>query len=55
MQEAAGAYRAAVAHLDGPARLRAWNEVYECLKQFDVGEGFKTELELIIGSGAKPR
>ena len=55
MQEAAGAYRAVVADLDGAARLRAWNEVYECLKQFDVGEGFKTELELIIGSGAKPR
>ncbi|MFE0759253.1 class I SAM-dependent methyltransferase [Inquilinus sp. NPDC058860] len=55
MQEAAGAYRAVVADLDDGARLRAWNDVYQCLKQFEIGDGFRTELELIIGSGAKPR
>lgn len=54
LQEAAGAYRAVVTDLDVAARSRAWNDVYECLKQFDVGGGFKTELELIVGSGAKP-
>jgi ubiquinone/menaquinone biosynthesis C-methylase UbiE len=54
MQEAAGAYRAVVADLGAEAKARAWDEVYECLRQFDSGNGFATELEAIIGSGAKP-
>jgi hypothetical protein len=54
MQEAAGAYRAVVADLDEAARSRAWNEVHECMMQFDAGDGFKTEVELVIGSGAAP-
>jgi SAM-dependent methyltransferase len=56
MQEAAGAYRAVVADLSDAEKSKAWSEVYECLKQFEVeaGGGFKTEFELLIGSGAKP-
>lgn len=54
MQEAAGAYRAVVAELDDVARARAWSEVYQCMRQFESEGGFRTELEAIIGSGAKP-
>jgi ubiquinone/menaquinone biosynthesis C-methylase UbiE len=54
MREAAGAYRAVVADLSDAEKSNAWNEVYESLKQFEVGSGFETELELIIGSGARP-
>jgi len=54
MQEAAGAYRAVVADLSDAERSKAWNEVYECLKQFETSGGFETEFELIIGSGARP-
>jgi SAM-dependent methyltransferase len=54
MQEAAGAYRAVVAELSDEEKSRAWSEVHECLKQFEAGSGFETELELIIASGAKP-
>jgi len=54
MQQAAGAYRAVVADLDDAAKSNAWSEVYERLKQFEAGGGFTTELELLIGSGAKP-
>ena len=54
MQEAAGAYRAVVADLSDEEKSSAWNEVYGCLKQFEADGGFKTELELIIGSGARP-
>lgn len=53
MQEAAGAYRAVVANLDSEAKSKAWEEVYECLKQFESDSGFETKLEAIIGSGAK--
>lgn len=53
MQEAAGAYRAVVADLDEQAKSRAWNEVYECLQQFDNGKRFETRVEAIIGSGAR--
>jgi ubiquinone/menaquinone biosynthesis C-methylase UbiE len=54
MQEAAGAYRAVVADLSDDEKSKAWSEVHECLKQFEAGGGFETELEVIIGSGAKP-
>lgn len=54
LQEAAGAYRAVVADLDDAEKSTAWSEVYERLKQFETGGGFATDLELLIGSGAKP-
>jgi len=54
MQEAAGAYRAVVADLSDAEKSKAWSEVYEYLKQFEVIGGFETELELLIGSSAKP-
>jgi hypothetical protein len=54
MQEAAGAYRAVVASLSEADRSKAWGEVNECLRQFEVSDGFQTEVELIIGSGARP-
>jgi ubiquinone/menaquinone biosynthesis C-methylase UbiE len=53
MQQAFGAYRAVIADLDPDARAAAWSEVGEGLRQFEDGEGFHTELELVIGSGAK--
>lgn len=55
MQEAAGAYRAVVADLGDAEKSMAWGEVDECLKQFESGGGFRTELEFIIGSGAKTK
>ena len=54
LQEAAGAYRAVVAELSDTEKSKAWSEVHECLKQFEASGGFQTELELIIGSGARP-
>ncbi len=54
LQEAAGAYRAVVAELDEEARSKAWDEVGQCLKLFESGGGFRTELEVIVGSGARP-
>ena len=53
MQQAFGAYRAVVADLSEAERSKAWAEVHECLKQFERDDGFETELEFIIGSGAK--
>jgi ubiquinone/menaquinone biosynthesis C-methylase UbiE len=54
MQRAFGSYRAVVADLDDAQRSKAWNEVHECLKQFEKSRGFETEFEFIIGSGANP-
>jgi ubiquinone/menaquinone biosynthesis C-methylase UbiE len=54
LQEAAGAYRAVLADLGDAEKSKAWSEVHECLKQFEAGGGFTTELELLIGSGARP-
>lgn len=54
LQEAAGAYRAVVAELDDAGKSKAWDEVYECLKQFETADGFATKLDLIIGKGARP-
>ena len=53
LQEAAGAYRAVVTDLSDAEKSKAWSEVHECLKQFEASGGFQTELELIIGSGAR--
>jgi ubiquinone/menaquinone biosynthesis C-methylase UbiE len=53
MQQAFGAYRAVVADLGSEARAAAWSEVGKCLKQFEDHEGFRTEFEFVIGSGAR--
>jgi ubiquinone/menaquinone biosynthesis C-methylase UbiE len=55
MQEAAGAYRAVVADLSEEDRSKAWSEVHECLKQFESGDRFETEIAFVIGSGARPK
>ena len=52
MQEAFGAYRAVVADLSDAEKSEAWGAVYECLKQFERVDGFKTQFEFIIGSGS---
>jgi ubiquinone/menaquinone biosynthesis C-methylase UbiE len=54
MQQAFGAYRAVVAGLGDAEKSKAWGEVYQCLKQFEMGGVFETEFEFIIGSGARP-
>jgi ubiquinone/menaquinone biosynthesis C-methylase UbiE len=53
MREAFGAYRALLADLSDAEKSRAWNEVYECLKQFEGADGFGAQFEFVIGSGAK--
>ena len=53
MQQAFGAYRAVVADLNEAQRRSAWAEVAAFLEQFEVRGSFQTELEVIVGSGAK--
>ncbi len=53
MQEAFGAYRAVVADLTPVEADRAWEEVLECLKQFETEGKFKAKLEFAIASGAR--
>lgn len=53
MREAFGAYRAVVADLSDTEKLKAWNEVYDCHKQFEGVDGFRAQFEFIIGAGAK--
>jgi ubiquinone/menaquinone biosynthesis C-methylase UbiE len=53
MREAFGAYRAVVADLSDTKKSKAWNEVYDCLKQFEGVDGFGAEFKFIIGAGAK--
>ena len=53
MREAFGAYRAVVADLSDTEKLKAWNEVYECHKQFEGVDGFRAQFDFIIGAGAK--
>jgi SAM-dependent methyltransferase len=53
MREAFGAYRAVVADLSDTEKSKAWNEVYECLKQFEGVDGFRAQFEFTIGAGAK--
>jgi hypothetical protein len=53
MQQAFGAFRAVVADIGDAERSKAWEEVHECLKQFETNRGsFETEFEFIIGAGA---
>lgn len=53
MQQAFGAYRGVIADLSDADKSKAWDEVHECLKQFEADRGFETEFEFIIGAGAK--
>ena len=53
MQEAFAAYRAVVADLSDAEKLKAWNEVYTCLRQFEGVGGFAAQFEFIIGVGSK--
>lgn len=53
LQQGFGSYRAVVADLGEAERSKAWLEVHECLKQFETADGFKTEFQFIIGSGAR--
>jgi len=53
MREAFGAYRAVVADLSDTEKLKAWNEVYDCHKQFESADGFRAQFDFIIGAGAK--
>jgi hypothetical protein len=53
MQQAFGAYRAVAAELTETEQSAAWTEVRKCLKQFELEGRFETELEFVIGSGAK--
>src|SRR4029078_8396950 len=53
MQEAFGAYRAVVADLSDTEKLKAWNEFYECHKQFEGADGSRAQFDFIIGAGAK--
>ena len=54
MQQAFGAYRAVIEDLSDDAKVDAWADVRDCLRQFECESGFETEFEFIIGSGAKP-
>ena len=42
-------------YLSDTQKSDAWGEVQTCLKQFETGDGFKTELDFIVASGANPR
>jgi SAM-dependent methyltransferase len=53
MREAFGAYRAVVVDLSDTEKSKAWNEVYECLKQFEGSDAFRAQFEFIVGAGAK--
>jgi hypothetical protein len=53
MQQAFGAYRAAVADLSDAERSQAWDEVGEYLKQYESNGRFKVSFEFLIGAGAK--
>jgi ubiquinone/menaquinone biosynthesis C-methylase UbiE len=55
MRQAFGAYRAVISELDDAAQAAAWEEVGEYITHFETDSGFETELEFIIGSGAKAR
>jgi SAM-dependent methyltransferase len=53
MQEAFGAFRAVVSDLSEAAKAKAWDEVDDCLRQFETKSGFAAEFEFVIGSAAK--
>jgi hypothetical protein len=44
---------AVVADLGDAEKSKAWNEVYECLRQFEGVGGFATQFDFIIGVGAR--
>ena len=52
LQQAAGAYRAAIADASDEVKVAAWAEVRDFVGQFENDVGFETELEYIVGSGA---
>lgn len=52
IQQAFGAYRAVIADLGEDAQAAAWADVLDCLRQFEAEDGFRTELEFVIGAGA---
>jgi hypothetical protein len=54
IQQAFGAYRAVVADLSDTEKEAAWSDVEAGLKKMEGDNGFSTELEFIIGAGAKP-
>lgn len=54
MQQAFGAYRVVVAGLSDTAKEAAWSAVASVLRTMEGDSGFSTELEFIIGAGAKP-
>jgi cyclopropane fatty-acyl-phospholipid synthase-like methyltransferase len=54
MQEAFGAYRAVVAELNDARKSEAWREVQTCLQQFETGDGFRTDFDFVVASGANP-
>lgn len=54
MQQAFGAYRAVLADLGPAEREKAWSDVRDYLGQLETGGRFETDLEFIIGSGARP-
>ena len=54
MQEAFGVYRAVVAQLSATEKTQAWGDVSDFLKSFETDGGFVSEVEFIVGSGARP-
>jgi SAM-dependent methyltransferase len=52
IQQAFGAYRAVIAELTEEDKAAAWSEVLTALSRFEGPEGFKAELEFVIGAGA---
>lgn len=53
MQESFGAWRAVLADLDAAARAAAWSEVGERLQRFEDHAGFRADVDLVIGAGAR--
>jgi hypothetical protein len=54
MQEAFGAYRAAVNDRPEAVQVAAWAEVAEMLKRFETPTGFVAPAEVLVAAGVKP-
>jgi SAM-dependent methyltransferase len=54
MQEAFGAYRAAVNDCPEAVQVAAWAEVAETLKTFETAAGFVAPAEVLVAAGVKP-
>jgi SAM-dependent methyltransferase len=54
MQEAFGAYRAAVSECPEAVRVAAWAEVAETLRTFETATGFVAPAEVLVAAGVKP-